>query len=86
MVVRSEASLVNVAVTARDKNRAAELFLLRGSGGKKIIRLEARHLRIVKAAGGNEFRQHQKLLEQGIVEFPSALISRKFLMPVGGDL
>ena len=42
-------------------------------------------LSILKAAGGNKFRQHLELLQQGVVEFASALVGGKFFMPVGGN-
>ena len=58
-------------------------LLWRQRGGEKIVGLETRRFRILKAAGGHKFRQHLKLLEQGVVEFASALIGRKVLMPVG---
>ena len=83
MVVRSEASW-SVAVTARDEDSAATLLFFSGSSGEKVIRLEAWRVRILKAAGGYELRQHLELLKQSVVEFASALVSRKFLMPIGG--
>ena len=77
--------LERVAVAARDEDSAPAPFFFGGSGGEKIIRLEARRFRILKAAGSNKFRQHLKLLKQRVVEFASALVCGKFLMPVGGD-
>jgi len=74
--------LERVAVATRYKDAATTPFFRRCSGSEKIIRLVTRRFRIPKAAGGNKFRQHLKLLEQGVVEFASALISRKLLMPV----
>lgn len=85
MVVRSEAKLERVAVAARNEDGAAPLFFGCGSGGEKIICLEAWRFRILKAAGGHEIRQDFKLLKHGVVEFASALVSRKFLMSVGSD-
>ena len=75
-----------VTVPARNEDSAPSPFFFGGSGGEKIIRLEARRFRILEAAGGNNFRQHLKLLEQGIVKLASALIGGEFLMPIGGDV
>ena len=47
--------LEGVTVAARNEDSAAALFFLCGSRGKKIIRLKARCLRILKTAGGNKF-------------------------------
>jgi hypothetical protein len=77
--------LKRVAVAARNKHSTAAPFFLCSSGGKKIIRLEAWRFRILETAGGNKFRQHIELLEQSVVKLPTTLVSRKFLMPVGGD-
>jgi hypothetical protein len=68
MVVRSETSWNVSRSAARNEDGAAALFFRCGSGGEKIIRLEAGRFHILKAAGGNKFRQHIKLLKQGIVE------------------
>ena len=84
MVVWSEASW-NVSRARYEDTTAAFLFRC-GSGREKIIRLEARRFRVLKSAGGNKFRQHIELLEQGVVKFAAALVSWKFLMPVGGDV
>ena len=77
--------LETVAVTARDEDSTAVLLFFGGSSRKKVIRLEARCFRVLKAACGHKLRQHIELLEQGVVEFASALVSRKLLMPIGGD-
>ena len=61
------------------------LLFFCGGGGQKIVCLEARGLRILKAAGGDKVRQHLQLLEQSVVEFTSALVGRKLLMPIGWD-
>ena len=45
--------LETVAVAARNENRAAALFFFGGSSGEKIICLEARRFRILKAACGD---------------------------------
>ena len=76
--------LERVAVTARDEDSTTALLFFGGSGGKKIIRLETRRFRILKAASSNKLRQPLKLLKQGVVELASALVCGKFLMPVGG--
>src|SRR5215467_733256 len=83
-VVRCE--LERVAVATRNEDSTPTLLFRRGGGREKIIRLKARRLRILKSAGGNKLRQHVKLLEQRVVKFATALISWKFLMPVGRDL
>jgi hypothetical protein len=75
-----------IAVAARNEDSTAALLFRCGSGREKIIRLEARRFRILKSAGGNKFRQHIELLEQGVVKFAAALVSWKFLMPVGGHV
>src|SRR4029434_8757537 len=46
----------------------------------------AGRLQILKSACGNKFRQHIELLEQGPVEFTTALVSGKFLMPICRDV
>src|SRR5262249_40302090 len=83
-MVRGE--LKRIAVAASNEDSAAALLFGCGSGREKIIRLKARRFRILKSTGGNKFRQHIELLEQGIVKFAAALVSGKFLMPVGGDV
>ncbi len=85
MVVWSEASW-NVSRPARYEDTTAAFLFRCGSGREKIIRLEARRFGVLKSAGGNKFRQHIELLEQGVVKFAAALVSWKFLMPVGGDV
>ena len=74
-----------VAVAARDEDSAAALLFFRGSGGEKIIRLEACRLSILKAAGGYKFWQHIELFKDGVIEFTPALIVRQLLMSVGRD-
>jgi hypothetical protein len=76
--------LKRVAVAARNEDSAPSPFFFCGSGGEKIIRLEARRLRVLKAACGNKVREHLKLFNHGVVELSSALVSRKVLMPVSG--
>jgi hypothetical protein len=71
--------LERIAIAARNENSATALFFRCGGGREKIIRLKARRLRILKSAGGNKFRQHIELLEQGVVKFTAALVSWKFL-------
>ena len=84
MVVRSEASW-NVSRSPLATRTVPPRFSsFAGRGRKKIIRLEARRFRILKAACGNKFRKSIKLLKQGVVEFASALVGGKFLMPIGG--
>ena len=85
MVVRSEASwkVSRSPLATRTVPPAFSSFA--AAAGEKIIRLEARRFRILKAAGGDEFRQHLELLDQGVVEFATALIGRKLLMSIGWD-
>lgn len=52
----------------------------------KIIRLEARRLRILKSASSDEFWDPVQLLKQRLVEIASTLVGGKFLMPVGRDV
>src|SRR5262245_13467827 len=83
-VVRGE--LERIAVAARNNDTTAALLFRCGGGCKKIIRLEAGRLQILKSACGNTLRQHIELLEQVVVKFTAALVSGKFLMPVCGDV
>ena len=77
--------LESVAVATCNEDSTATLLFRSGSGRKKIIRFEARCFRILESAGGNKFRQHIELLEQGVVKFAAALVSWKFLVPISGD-
>ena len=56
-----------VAVAARDEDGAPSPFFFCGSGGEKIVCLEAWRFRILKAAGSDKFRQDLKLLDQSVV-------------------
>ena len=76
--------LKGIAVAAGNESFAASLLFRGGSGGQKIIRLEARHLRVLKAACPNKLGQNIELFEQRIVELSTTLISRKLFMPIGG--
>src|SRR5262249_57284488 len=82
-MVRSE--LESTAVPTCNEDSPATLLFRCGSGRKKIIRFEARRFRILESAGGNQFRQHIELLEQGVVKFAAALVSWKFFVPISGD-
>ena len=83
MVVGGEGRLERIAIAASNEDDTPGLLFLSGSGGEEIIRLEARLFRILKATGGNEFRQRLELLDHGVVEFATTLIGRKLLMPIG---
>src|SRR5262249_28091913 len=72
-----------VAVAARDQDGAAPPLFGRDRGGKEVVGLVPSHLGIRKAACGDEFRQHVKLLEQFVIEFAAALIGRELLVTIG---
>src|SRR5262249_26044420 len=58
-------------------------FLLRGDrGGQKVVRLVTRRLRGGETESVHELREQGELLEQLVVELPSALVGRKRLVPV----
>ena len=78
--------LKRVTVPARNEDSAAAFFLRLRRRGKKIIRLEARRLRILKSASSDEFWDAVQLLKQRLVEIASTLVGGKFLMPVGRDV
>ena len=78
--------LKGIAVAAGNESFAASLLFSGGSGGQKIIRLEARRLRVLKAACRNKLGQYMQLFDQRIVEFAATLVIRKLLMPIGGNL
>ena len=69
--------LKGVAVTARDEGVSAASFFLGHRGREKIIRLVAWRFGIGKPAGRDQFRQHLELIDQFVVELPSALIAGK---------
>jgi hypothetical protein len=78
--------VVRVAIAARYQDGAAAPLFSRCGGGEKIVGLIAGPLGIGEAAGGDEFRNQRKLLDEIVVEFPSALIIGEGIMPVGGGL
>jgi len=61
-------------LNAGNENSSAAPFLDRCSGSKKIVGFEARRFGILKAAGGDEFRDEMELFEQRIIELSTALI------------
>jgi hypothetical protein len=78
--------LKGVTVPAPNEDSATAFFLRLRRRGKKIIRLEARRLRILKSASSDEFWHPVQLLKQRLVEIASTLVGGKFLMPVGRDV
>ena len=78
--------LKGVTVPAPNEDSATAFFLRLRRRGKKIIRLEARRLRILKSASSDEFWDPVQLLKQRLVEIASTLVGGKFLMPVGRDV
>ena len=60
--------LEGITVSTGNENGSAPAFFRGGGGGQKIIRLEARRLRILKAACNKKLGTHE-LLDQRIVEF-----------------
>src|SRR5262245_26723513 len=75
--------LKRVAIPARNEDGATASFFNRGCGCEKIVRLVASSFCILKAASRDEFRDEIELLNQSVIELTFALISGKFLMPVG---
>ena len=82
--VRGE--LEGVAVAARNENSAAALFFFCGSGGEKIIGLEACALSHSESRRRLQILAAIQLLKQGVVEFATALVGRKLLVSVGRNL
>ncbi len=78
--------LEGITVSTGNENGSAPLFFRGGSGGQKIIRLEARRLCILKTACRNKLGQYMELFDQRIVEFAGTLVFRKLFMPIGGNL
>lgn len=78
--------LEGITVSTGNENGSAPLFFRGGSGGQKIIRLEARRLCILKTACRNKLGQYMELFDQRIVEFAGTLVFRKLFMPIGANL
>src|SRR5204862_2657081 len=76
--------LKGVAIAARHQHGAAAPLLGAGRGGEEIVGLVAGTLGIGEAAGGDEFRNKRKLLDQIVVEFAAALIVGESLVAIGG--
>ena len=76
--------LEGVTVSTGNENGSAPLFFGGGCGSEKVISLEARRLRILKAAAPTT--RHIELLEQRIVELATTLITKKLLMPIGRNI
>src|SRR5262249_36187085 len=74
--------LKRVAVAAGDQRAAAAPLFGGYGGGKEIIGLVASRLGVGEAAGGDKFRQRIELLDQVVVEFPSALIGGKLVVAI----
>jgi hypothetical protein len=81
---RSELKRVTIAA-CHQCGAAAALF---GAccGGEEIVGFVTRALGVGEAAGGDEFRNERKLLDQIVVEFPAALIIGEGVVSIGRRL
>ena len=84
-MVRSEASW-KVSRSPLAIRAVRHAFLPLRQRRRENHRPRSRRFRVLKAACGNKFRQHIKLLKQSVVEFSTALVGRELLMPVGRNL
>src|SRR5262249_33557963 len=78
--------LERVAIAAGNERRASPPLLGGDRGSEQIVSLVARRLGIRETACRHEFGQRIELLDQGVIKLASALVRRKFLVPIGGDL
>ena len=85
MVVRSEASWNVSRSPLAIRTVPPRLSSAACGGRKKVVGLVTRRFCVLKAARGDEFWNEIELLNQGVIEFASTLVSGKFLMTVGGD-
>ena len=78
--------LERVPVGRRDEHRAARLLLSPYRGAEEVVGLVPRRLR-VREPGRRDERGHQReLLEQLVLELPTALVRLERLVAVGRDL